>query len=211
MHGYHASSTTSVLIAGPNETGQPELAFDALSRSGTAVVVAPDGAMSTMESWFDGRAADLRVVSPTDGDGETRSLSELGVAIHEALADVRSGVPQWPTDHSFALAIHEALADVRSGRGRGDSDRSGREPDSDDADVWLAVDELPELIPDGDLLPLFRFFHVLHHRVERAGGRLVCTVDTDRLGPNEVRTLEEVFDRRRTTRSDALAERPVPS
>jgi hypothetical protein len=187
MHGYHASSTTSVLIAGPNETGQPELAFDALSRSGTAVVVAPDGAMSTMESWFDGRAADLRVVSPTDGDGETRSLSELGVA------------------------IHEALADVRSGGGRGDPDRSGREPDSDDADVWLAVDELPELIPDGDLLPLFRFFHVLHHRVERAGGRLVCTVDTDRLGPNEVRTLEEVFDRRHTTRSDALAERPVPS
>ena len=186
MHGYHAS-TTSVLIAGPHETGQPELAFDALSQSGTAVVVAPDGAMSTMESWFDGRAADLRVVSPTDGDGETRSLSELGVAIHEALADVRSG-------------------------GRGDPEQSGRGPDAtDDADVWIAIDELPELLPDGDLLPLFRFFHVLHHRVERAGGRLVCTVDTGRLEPTEVRTLEEVFDRRRTTRSDALAERPIPS
>lgn len=188
MHGYHASSTTSVLIAGPHETGQPELAFDALSRTGTAVVVAPDGATSTMESWFDGRTADLSVVSPTEGDGEARSLSELGVA------------------------IHEALADVRSGGGRSDPERSGRGPDAlDDASVWIAIDELPELLPDGDLLPLFRFFHVLHHRVERAGGRLVCTVDTDRLEQSEVRTLEEVFDRRRTTRSDALAERPIPS
>ncbi|PSQ29245.1 hypothetical protein BRD03_00490 [Halobacteriales archaeon QS_9_68_17] len=75
----------------------------------------------------------------------------------------------------------------------------------------VTVDELPEPIPDGGLLPLFRFFHVLHHRVERAGGRLVRTVGTDRLKPSEVRTLEEVLDRRRTMRSDALAERPVPS
>ena len=111
----------------------------------------------------------------------------------------------------FGVAIHEALADVRSGGGRGDPDRSGRGSDSDDADVWLAVGELLELIPDGGLLSLFRFFHVLHHEVERAGGRLVRTVGTDRLKPSEVRTLEEVLDRRRTTRSDALAERPVPS
>ncbi|NHN47724.1 hypothetical protein G9464_08955 [Halostella sp. JP-L12] len=188
MHGSHASSTTSVLIAGPRETGQPELAFDALSRSGTAVVVAPDGAASTVESWFEGRAAGLRVVSPTDGAGDLRSLSELGVAIHETL---------------------EA---VRSGEDRTASEASGPGTDAvDDAGVWIAIDELPELLPDGDLLPLFRFFHVLHHRVERADGRLVCTVDTDHMGASGVRTLEEVFDRRRITRSDALAERPIPS
>ena len=115
------ASPTSVLIAGPPETGQAELAFDALSRSSTVVAVAPSDAAAAVESWYEGRAAALRTVDPTDGTGE----------------------------------------------------------------------------------PLFRFCHLLRTRVERAGGRFVCTADAERFTEVERETLGELFDRRRSTRADA--------
>jgi len=155
------ASPTSVLIAGPPETGQAELAFDALSRSSTVVAVAPSDAAAAVESWYEGRAAALRTVDPTDGTGEPLSLSAIGVATLEAVAD------------------------------------------ADEPSAWVALDAVPGAVPDGDLEPVFRFFHLLCHRLERDGGRLVCTADATRFGEAELRTLGELFDRRRSTRADA--------
>jgi hypothetical protein len=160
MHKTESSSARSVLVTGPSDTGQRELAFDALPRSGTVIVVAPEQAATTVESWYRGRTAELITIDPTEGGGGPEGLSELGVAVSEAVAS------------------------------------------ADDAAVWVAVDELPGLVPEDDLLPLFAFFHLLHHRVAEDDSQLVCTVDTDRIGPVERRTLEQLFERRRSTRSD---------
>jgi hypothetical protein len=162
-----ASSEHSVIVAGPSDTGQREFAFDALSRSGTVIVVAPEQAATTVESWYRGRTAELVTIDPTEGGGGPEGLAELGAAVSEAIAE------------------------------------------ADDAGVWVATDELPDIVPEGDLFPLFAFFRLLGNRVAEDDGQLVCTVDTDRLGPVGLRTLEQLFDRRRITRSDDAVARTV--
>ncbi|WP_135533647.1 MULTISPECIES: hypothetical protein [Halostella] len=82
--------------------------------------------------------------------------------------------------------------------------------EANDAGVWVAIDELPGLVPECDLFPLFAFFDLLHRRIADDGTQLVCTVDTHRLRPDELRTLEQLFDCRRVTRSDRVAEQTEP-
>ncbi|MFC7134091.1 MULTISPECIES: RAD55 family ATPase [Salinibaculum] len=164
----------SVLVQGPAMVGKQEIGVELLS-------TASSGGGQPIAVTTADTAGQLRSAFREAGGNETdRVLVVDCLPVDSGSTDEWTRSVESPSDLTgIAMAVSGALENIPESRRRGSR---------------LLVDNVATMLMYAEIEPVYRFLHALVQRIEKVGGAVVATLDTDGIERSENRALVGLFD-----------------